>query len=668
MKSDFKIENKILVKYQGTAEYVIIPDGVTKIGGRAFEGCECVKQVEIPESVTVIYMTTFACCRNLKAVSFPKGLKELGPYCFYKCESLERVDLTSELRYIEENTFENCTSLESVVLPEGLIRIKKNAFRNCANLSDVNLPDSLAEIEKGAFMNCRKLRIRRESGFPLRVWEGAGCNSLVEAALSGNADSEKSGLYNASIVTIKNLRKHNNADRLQCTEINGRNVVVDLTCAIGQRMVFFPPDGQLDETFARENHLFYEADENGNPSGGYLDSKRRVIRPLNLRGEISEGLLLPIEVLAKYTDIEKLAEGYCFTALNGYEICRLYHSASYDIDEKTGRLEYCRQNITNKPDLRIPYGVRSIGDKLFCENKNIKHVFIPYTVEEIRSYAFSNSAVESVWLSEGLRRIGEYAFAGCKNLKSIIIPGSVESIARYAFYRCDGLEELIITDGVKYIGENAFEKCRQIKSIDVPDSVRQIGIGAFIDCTNAERIRIPEDVKVVGETFGSTVLESLTIESYFLEHMFADDIVFNKDMTELIRYPKTKTDARYTVPGCVRRINKGAFADNQYLTEVIISNGVTHIGHRAFENCKNLRSVTIPPSVIDMGNFVFIGIHTSPNRHQVKIRGNIGKASIRSIMEAANTYAVVEGILIRGKKGSAAERYAEEAGCLFECI
>ena len=62
-------------------------------------------------------------------------------------------------------------------------------------------------------------------------------------------------MYCAYITTIKNLRKHSNADRLQCTTIFGNNVIVDLSYQESQRVIFFPTDGQLGEEFANENNL-----------------------------------------------------------------------------------------------------------------------------------------------------------------------------------------------------------------------------------------------------------------------------------------------------------------------------------------------------------------------------------------------------------------------------
>ena len=60
-------------------------------------------------------------------------------------------------------------------------------------------------------------------------------------------------MYCAYITTIKELRKHNNADRLQCATIFGNNVIVDLSYKEGQRVIYFPVDGQLGEDFAKEN-------------------------------------------------------------------------------------------------------------------------------------------------------------------------------------------------------------------------------------------------------------------------------------------------------------------------------------------------------------------------------------------------------------------------------
>lgn len=131
-------------------------------------------------------------------------------------------------------------------------------------------------------------------------------------------------MYCAYITTIKGLRKHTNADRLQCVEVFGQNVIVDLNYYEGQKVVFFPSDGQLSLEYATDNNLVRVKDENGNNIGGYMDPEKRNVTAIRLRGEKSEGLVLPIETLSKYTDVSKLKDGDQITVLDGHEICQKY--------------------------------------------------------------------------------------------------------------------------------------------------------------------------------------------------------------------------------------------------------------------------------------------------------------------------------------------------------
>lgn len=98
-------------------------------------------------------------------------------------------------------------------------------------------------------------------------------------------------MYCAYITTIKGLRKHTNADRLQCVEVFGQNVIVDLNYYEGQKVVFFPSDGQLSLEYATDNNLVRVKDENGNNIGGYMDPEKRNVTAIRLRGEKSEGLV-----------------------------------------------------------------------------------------------------------------------------------------------------------------------------------------------------------------------------------------------------------------------------------------------------------------------------------------------------------------------------------------
>lgn len=131
-------------------------------------------------------------------------------------------------------------------------------------------------------------------------------------------------MYNAYVTRIKNLRKHSNADRLQCGECFGNTVVVSLDYVDNQLGVYFPTDGQLSVEFAEKNNLLRKKDENGNNIGGYMDPDKRNVTAIKLRGEKSDGLFLPITSLEAFGDISKLAEGDIINVFNGHEICKKY--------------------------------------------------------------------------------------------------------------------------------------------------------------------------------------------------------------------------------------------------------------------------------------------------------------------------------------------------------
>lgn len=126
------------------------------------------------------------------------------------------------------------------------------------------------------------------------------------------------------VVKIAELRKHTNADRLQIATIFGNSVIVGLDTHIGDMGVYFPTDLQLSEEFCKVNDLVRRKDEHGNQTGGYLDPNKRNIRTMKLRGEVSDGLYLPITCLAEFTKVSNLAIGDTIDTLNGHEICRKY--------------------------------------------------------------------------------------------------------------------------------------------------------------------------------------------------------------------------------------------------------------------------------------------------------------------------------------------------------
>jgi tRNA-binding EMAP/Myf-like protein len=130
--------------------------------------------------------------------------------------------------------------------------------------------------------------------------------------------------YCGYIAYIKNIRPHPNADRLNLGEVFGNTVVISKEYLEGVPYIYFPVDGQLSEEYANANDLVRRKDEAGNAAGGFLEPGKRNIRAIKLRGEKSDGLVMPLSSLDKFGDITTLNIGDTITVFNGHEICCKY--------------------------------------------------------------------------------------------------------------------------------------------------------------------------------------------------------------------------------------------------------------------------------------------------------------------------------------------------------
>jgi hypothetical protein len=132
-------------------------------------------------------------------------------------------------------------------------------------------------------------------------------------------------MYNAYITKVKNIRPAENSDNLNLCTVFGTTVVVGKDINETDLYIYFPSDGQLSVEYCAANDLVRRKDENGNPAGGYLDPNKRNVTAIRLRGNRSDGLIMPLSSL-EFTgiDISTLKEGDNFTLINGVEICRKY--------------------------------------------------------------------------------------------------------------------------------------------------------------------------------------------------------------------------------------------------------------------------------------------------------------------------------------------------------
>ena len=136
---------------------ITIPNSVTSIGDYAFYGSD-LASVIIPESVTSWGKCAFYNCNDLTSVTISEGVTSIGNYAFYGCYSLSSITIPNSVTSIGDGAFYECSGLTSVTIPNSVTSLGKNTFCYCFNLTTVNIPNSVTSIEDGVFMECGILR------------------------------------------------------------------------------------------------------------------------------------------------------------------------------------------------------------------------------------------------------------------------------------------------------------------------------------------------------------------------------------------------------------------------------------------------------------------------------------------------------------------------------
>ena len=92
MMNDYlTIENGVVIDCNTDVTDVVIPNGVTSIGDRAFAYCKSIESITIPNGVTSIGVRAFECCYSLESVTIPISVTSIGNYAFEDCGSLKAI-------------------------------------------------------------------------------------------------------------------------------------------------------------------------------------------------------------------------------------------------------------------------------------------------------------------------------------------------------------------------------------------------------------------------------------------------------------------------------------------------------------------------------------------------------------------------------------------------
>ena len=278
-----------------------ILDGVTRIGSRAFKGCNSLTSVIIPDSVTSIGDWAFYNCSNLTSVTIPEtvsighaafentlfkkalyddpanwedgilymgnvlikangslsgeytiksGVKGIAGGAFSDFDSLTGIVIPDGVLWIGSYAFDGCRSLMSVTIPSSVTSIGDSAFSGCENLTSITIPDGVTSIGKEAFANCGNLTEITIPGTVTGIGDGAfWCSSLINVTILEGVTSIGEGAFD-SCRSLTSIMIPDSVTRIGGGSFWGCD---DLT--------IHAPTGSYAEQYADDNGIPFEAIE-----------------------------------------------------------------------------------------------------------------------------------------------------------------------------------------------------------------------------------------------------------------------------------------------------------------------------------------------------------------------------------------------------------------------
>lgn len=638
-----------------------IEEGVTTIGDNAFYNCYGIAHAEIPDSVTSIGTDAFEYCSNLVSLDIGSGLTTVKSTAFSSCSKLNWVnikDLKAWCNISFENSLANPASVAGrlvvngeetieLVIPEGVTTIKPYVFASLDFTEKIVFPKTLTSIDEYAFYNCSYIEeyAVNSANTVYSSADGVLFNKdktalikypCAKAQTSYSIPStvktiEKAAFSSADFtsVTLPSSLETIKANAFEyCTKLT--SITIPASVKIFGEYILYQCTALKTATISSgvteiPYGLFY-----------YCVSLTGVNIPTTVMSvgsyafyhcEALTGLTLPDNI----TSIGSKAF-YCCKALKSIKMpAKLTTLGDYCFNECTAltsisitsplkRLEpYTFYKCTALKSVTLPDDLVYIGDHSFYGCTALTSVGLPAKLSEIDNYAFYGcSVLTNISLPANLTEIGYYCFYRCINLRTIVIPDNVPKIYQNTFYGCTSLTDVTFGKYLKEVHFNSFSNCPALKIVKIGPSITLIDDSVFAGCTALTDVEYAGTIAkwnsitidpgndyltraTIKHTYTTTSANNVSVQyQYSYKASQGVTIVgFNASASCAITLP----DSIEGYP--VKIIGDSAFEDCDYLTSIVLPEGITCIGSSAFYNCSNLKYINISDEVTSIGSYAF---------------------------------------------------------------
>lgn len=254
-------------------------------------------------------------------------------------------------------------------------------------------------------------------------------------------------------------------------------------------------------------------------------------------------------------------------------------------------------------ELEMPSNLKTIGQSAFENCKSLTRIQFNDKLKTISDAAFLNHSLVELIIPKSVKTLGSMSFKSASDnmtLKKLEFENEIqlENISSYAFEN-HILSELTIPRTVKIIGMSAFSQYSprnsslknlyfesnsqlvtistqafrfcNLSQLELPNSLKSIGLNAFSgvgDELTSLNIGPNVDTLKPGFIIGKGIM-NYTIDPRNENFVAVDNVIFNKSMTTLIRFPDAYflVHNEYSVPDGVTRIEDSAFGGMNYYIE-----------------------------------------------------------------------------------------------------
>ena len=199
------------------------------------------------------------------------------------------------------------------------------------------------------------------------------------------------------------------------------------------------------------------------------------------------------------------------------------------------------------------------------------------------------SSLRNVSIGKGVEEIGLYALSYCDNLKSVTIPGSVHKIGQLIF-EYTPIEELRFEKDYYWNAKDDYGKELTLSPEMLKDSREnarffkrhdEYDYEVDLSCSLVENMTKEEAL-----AYGFVLDDDNIYDGYTIEDWTKDE--------KVCVIPKTIDNIDVTVLGSFFSEN---FRNKEKLEKLIILSDVKFFGDDMFQNCKNLKDITLPTSI-----------------------------------------------------------------------